>query len=476
MPNLNPQILRKQYPEFLYQKYLYDIIGDNLEISFEFFIEPNIKFSPHLIIKNIKRSHFNKIRREVLDNLIYHLGLIEMISYWKTTCSPQIKIKTGTLSKEQIEWWKDLIINGMGQFFYENRIDWRKKDFIKIEAQKKPKKTEKSLHLYQEKLKNRVLIPIGGGKDSPVTVEILKKAKKQIGCFSLNPTPAAKQIIKIAGCKKPIIVERKIDPKLFTLNQKGFLNGHTPFSAYLAFLSVFLAIIFDYKYIAFSNERSANEGNLKYLGKIINHQYSKSFEFEKKFDNYCKKYLTPVAEYFSFLRPLYEIQIAKLFSYYPKYFPVFLSCNEAFKTYSGRKKPSSKWCGNCPKCLFIFALLYPFLNRIKMRKIFGENLFRKVSLLPLMEQLIGEKKFKPFECVGTKEESLIAFYLSWKKDKNRLNKPFLLKHFEKKILPRYKNLETEAKEILESWNKENNLPKIFEDILRKNITWIQKSS
>ena len=462
---LNVSLLRSKYPEFCYKKYSYDIIGDNLEIYFDFSIQPGISFRPSVVIKNISRSRLHSIKKEMMDNLVFHLGLIEILSYWKCTCCRTIKIEAGKLAKEQIKWWKDLIIKGMGQFFYENKIDWRKPNFVKIECQS----TNDEIELYREKLKNRILVPVGGGKDSPVTIEILKKAKKQIGCFSLNPTPAAKQIIKIAGCRKPIFVERKIDSKLLELNQKGFLNGHTPFSAYLAFLSVLVAIIFDYKYIAFSNERSSNEGNLKYLGTIINHQYSKSFEFEEKFRHYTQKYLTPSVEYFSFLRPLYEIQIAKLFSQYPKYFRAFLSCNEAFKTYSGTKKPISKWCGNCPKCLFVFAVLYPFLDRIRIRKIFGRNLFRKVNLIPLMRQLIGESKFKPFECVGTKKENLVAFYLSWKKDKRRPNMPFLLKHFEKKILPKYKNLETEATKILNAWNDKNHIPKSLENILKRSI-------
>ena len=271
--------------------------------------------------------------------------------------------------------------------------------------------------------------------------------------------------MNIAGCKEPIIIRRKIDEKLLELNQKGFLNGHTPFSAYLAFLSVLGAVIFDYKYIAFSNERSSNEGNVKYLGRIINHQYSKSFDFEKKFREYSQKYLTSGVEYFSFLRPLYEIQISKIFSKYPQYFNAFLSCNEAYKTYSGIKLPTKKWCRKCPKCLFIFASLYPFVEIKKLIKIFGQNLFERKSLLLIMLELIGERKFKPFECVGTKKESLIAFFLSWKK--NRVGKtPYLLKYFEEKISPKYSNLERKSKKIMNSWNNIHNLPRKFGKYLR----------
>ena len=437
-----------KYPKFVYQKYSYKASGKDLKIFFYFKIEPDISFRSEVTIKNIPRS-----RLDQLDNLIFHLGLVEMISYWKATCSPIIEVRAGCLNKNQVKWWQDLIMKGMGQFSFENKIPFQK-----------PKITCPSPYLQKPRLdlnhtKQKVLVPVGGGKDSVVTLESLKKARKNINCFSLNPTDSAKKIIRAVGCKNPVIVERKIDKRLLELNRKGFLNGHTPFSAYLAFLSILLATIFGYRYIALSNERSSNEGNVKYRGKTINHQWSKSFEFEQKFRGYSKKYLAKETDYFSFLRPLYEIQIAKLFSKYPKYFPLFLSCNEAYKTASGTKKPTKKWCSNCSKCLFVFAVLYPFLKEKEIVKIFKKNLLEDKNLLPVMQQLIGERGFKPFECVGTKKESLMAFYLSWKKSGKASPRPYLLEYFEKKILPKYKNLEKESKEILNSWNKQNNLPK-----------------
>ena len=251
-------------------------------------------------ITKIKEENIDKKRLGNIDNLVFHLGLIELLSYWKAFCSPEISIKCGSLDKQQIEWWKDLILNGMGEFFYQNRIDFRGSNFLKITSGLKKN------NLFTGKLKSDILVPISGGKDSIVTLELLKPVK----CFGLNPTSATKKIMKIAGCKKPIIVKRKIDKKLLELNRKGFLNGHTPFSAYLAFLTVFCGIIFNYKYIALSNERSSNEGNLKYLGKIINHQYSKTFDFEKKFRQYSKKYLGKDIEYFNKL--IKEIKSRKI--------------------------------------------------------------------------------------------------------------------------------------------------------------------
>ena len=420
--------LQKKYPRFVYENYSYRNSGKDLKISFNFKIVPDISFNPTLLIKNIP-----KLNRARIDNLIFNLGLVEMISYWKATCSPIIEIKTGGLNREQIKWWQDLIMNGMGQFFFENKISFQKPKFIVA--------TPKKQSLAKPSLDELILVPVGGGKDSVVTLELLSafsKKKMGIRCFSLNPTGAAKKVMKVAGYKNPIIVERKIDKKLLELNRRGYLNGHTPFSAYLALLTTLTAALFAYKYIALSNEKSSEEGNVRYLGKMINHQWSKSFEFEEKFRKYSKKYLAKDIEYFSFLRPLYEIEIAEVFSRYPKYFPVFLSCNEAYKTASGSKKPTKKWCGKCSKCLFVFMILYPFLEEKKLFKIFGKNLFQERTLLPILQQLIGERDFKPFECVGTKKESLAALYLGWMKRKDKGKLPYLLDYFEKKILPKYR--------------------------------------
>jgi len=86
-----------------------------------------------------------------------------------------------------------------------------------------------------------------------------------------------------------------------------------------------------------------------------------------------------------------------------------------------------------------------------------------------MLELIGEKRFKPFECVGTSKESLIAFYLSWKKEKKKKKKSFLLEHFERNILPKHSDLEKEAKQIMSSWNKKHNLPKQLKRILKRAL-------
>ena len=460
--------LRKKYPEFIYKGYSYELKNNDLHISFDFEVG-DIRFKPKVVIKGstaVAKAMASQ-RGNAFDNLIFHLGLAEIPSYWKATASPKIIIEAGSLNKAQINWWHGLFIRGMGQYFCENNIDFRPKNFLKIESVSRLRPATGSGLRRAEGGLSKILIPIGGGKDAVVTYEILQQAGQNVRPFILNSKKEQLAIIRVAKANSPIIVQRTIDEKLLELNQKGYLNGHTPFSSYLAFLTTFCAVLFDYKYIALSNERSSNEGNVEYLGQTINHQYSKSFDFEKRFRAYSKKYLARNVEYFSFLRPLYELQIARIFAHYPKYFSAFLSCNEAHKTASGSKKPSGKWCGKCSKCLFVFASLYPFVEEKQLVNIFGANLFEDELLIPLMEELVGSKRFKPFECVGTTSESLVAFYLCLRKTHPPL--PVLLKHFRQHIAKKHPDLHESARKIMSSWNRQHALPSNLEKSLRSMV-------
>lgn len=417
------EYLRKKYPKFIYENFTREISGDDLKIVFDFFITRNFHFRPELKIKNIDKKRLVKMGDGALDNLVFNIGLIEMLSYWKTTCSPVIEVRAGHLDAKQNKWWTNLILRGMGQYFYENRIDWRKNNFLKIVS------NGKKLRKFEKKLKNRYLVPFAGGRDSIVTLESLKKkfGTSKISLFTVNPIEKIQKTAKVSQIKKQIIVQRTIDGKLLEMNKEGFLNGHTPFTSLLSFIAVLCAIIFDYKNIAFSNEMSADEGNTRYLGKIINHQWAKSSEFEKMFKDYCKNYLAKNILYFSYIRKFGELEISKMLSNYPRYFPFFSSCNAGMKiSAKGTLLSKERWCGQCPKCLFVYLSLYPYLKQRDLNKIFGKDIFANQKLLPLLKQLIGERGLRPFECVGTESESRLAFKLSKEKAKKEKNIPFLL--------------------------------------------------
>ncbi|MEI8201491.1 MAG: hypothetical protein WCH34_00650 [Bacteroidota bacterium] len=449
--------LRNEYPLLTYERIDYFIENQQLKIKYVFKTN-EICYSPELSIP-IKPFFAKQTSAEIegnplIESIVFHIGMIELISYWKATCSPNILIKPFSLNDEQIAWWKKIYFLGLGEFFYVNGIENGMEDFVTINCEGKP------LPICQEyTFDEGVIVPIGGGKDSVVTLELLKAGKFETTPLILNPRAATLQTIEAAGIEREQLIEiqRKIDPVLLALNDKGYMNGHTPFSALLGFVSLLCAVLSGKRHIALSNESSANETTV--INTEINHQYSKSIEFESDFRQYVSLYISKEINYFSFLRPLLEIQIAELFSKLPEYFSVFKSCN------AGSKK--DVWCGNCPKCLFTFIILSPFIPKKKMIEIYGSNLLNKDTLLPYFDELCGISEVKPFECVGTNEEVNVALQLLLQKtDQTELS--FLLKYYQATYLHRqYSHYAVES--LLKQFNTEHFLLPQFEILLKQAI-------
>ncbi len=453
--------LRRQHPRFTYDRFALERLGEALKLRFQFTLEPDIQFTPETTIEAVDWSRVNRLNPGVLERLVFHLGLIEMLSYWKAACSPEIEVKASSLDAQQLTWWTDLLRHGMREFFYVNQIDFTKPNFVRLSA---------SAPLLQHSFlddsslpPDRNLVLMSGGKDSALSVQLLRESGKEFHCLLLNPTPAAEGITAQAGDRTPIIVKRTIDPRLLVLNQAGYLNGHTPFSAYLAMLGVTCAALCGYRQVIVANERSADEGNVEFLGSEVNHQYSKTFRFESAFRWYAQAYLTKHVQYFSLLRPLYEIQIARLFARYPQYFESFTSCN--------RKQKEGAWCKQCAKCLSTFTLLYPFLPAEDVTRIFGEDLFERADALPIIGELLGFAAHKPFECVGTKEEMLVALSLSIQQAKTRHSAlPVVLRYVEEAIVPRQPDLSQRIERVLHAWSERHYVPPEYAELLRRHLT------
>lgn len=388
---------RQTYPKFVYESYQYDVQPNGLHIVFTFRISDDIVFTPTAVIPSRPFLNFNQ-SREVLDPLVFHIGMIELISYWKCLCPPLVEIRCGSLSHEQIQFWKKLYFNGLGEFFYINGISATPEDFLTISSL--PSETSGSSATQHPEFRfqnsNLSLIPIGGGKDSVVTLELLQNANARPIPLIMNPRGATTNCIQAAGytLDDVLVIRRTIHPRLLELNAQGCLNGHTPFSAMLAFYTLLAAQLSGIPNIALSNESSANESTV--VGTNVNHQYSKSLEFENDFRHYVAQHISPSFNYYSFLRPLSELQIAMLFSRYEKYFDVFRSCNVGSK--------QDIWCGHCPKCLFAYIILSPFISPQRLNAIFGKCMLDDPDMQLYFDQLTGCAETKPFECVGTISE------------------------------------------------------------------------
>jgi UDP-N-acetyl-alpha-D-muramoyl-L-alanyl-L-glutamate epimerase len=388
--------LRRKYPTFRYERFQIDKTPTIATARFHFSVPPDIAFTPEVHFEAVKPGWYS-VPEEFLNNAVFHLGLIEAFSYWKATVSPTIDVLAGPMSEQQVEWWEDLLINGMGEFFYRNDIDFTAEDFVKIVPAK-----NSTASGYSGALPRRSLLTIGGGRDSALAAGLFRDSGHPFTCMMLNPSSAARNIASRVTSAEPVVIRRTICPELLELNRRGFLNGHTPFSAYLAFLGVVGLLLYGYSNVIVANERSSDEGNVRYRGKNINHQYSKSFRFERAFDEYLQKHLVTSGRYFSYVRPLYELQIGKMFSNFPAFFELFKSCN---------RNRSDSWCGRCPKCLSVFLTTYPFVPRSALVKIFGTDLFETEENITIVRELAGFE-VKPFECVATTAEIIGALALS----------------------------------------------------------------
>lgn len=387
------------------------------EVLFHFQLkgEKNIDFTEKISFPPVA----NKIPEALLKSLLDNLMLILGISYWKLYCPKEIIIESNFLSKDQADFWNTVYTKGLGEFFYKNKIDFRGLvQFPFIEnAQGSVSFTRK----------DRALLGEGGGKDSIVAAELLKTQSKDFDLFTVRTSQIQIDVARIIG-KEPILFRRELDSQLFELNEEGGVyNGHIPVSTIYAFLGLLASVLYDYNSVVVGNEKSANYGNVEYLEKMINHQWSKSEEFEKLFNEYVKKFITSDISYSSPLRNMSELEVVREFVKYPRYFKVFSSCNKNFKINKPFDSAQGRWCGKCAKCLFVFISLAAFLSKKEVLDIFGKNLFEDESLLPLFEELIGKRNFKPFECVGMPEEVKKA--LEKISAKGEFNDTFLIKHF-----------------------------------------------
>jgi len=287
---------------------------------------------------------------------------------------------------------------------------------------------------------------------------LLKQSDLRKQCYIINGRKATEASVQAAGFGEQdvIIVKRTLDANMLQCNKEGFLNGHTPFSALVAFSATLFAYLNDLRYVVLSNEDSANESTVE--GTEINHQYSKSFQFEKDFHMYEETYIASGVTYFSLLRGWSEFQIARAFAKYPQYHSVFRSCNVGSK--------QDIWCCDCPKCLFVYLILAPFVSQEAEIAMFHENLLTKASLIDTLEKLIGYQPEKPFECVGSRDEINTAICMTIKQlQESDEPLPLLLRHY--MTLPQYAQYKDRKNPYLHYFNEENLIPERFLPLVKE---------
>ncbi len=336
-------------------------------------------------------------RAEAFERALDLVHGIAGVSYFKAAVPARIERANGSLPPRLAALLDEIYLYGLGEFAHQNGLDLRGRIRFPSGGDSEP---AQSLGLPR-----RALVPIGGGKDSLVSIESLKCAGMPITVTWIGRSELIRACAEATGA--PLLnIERTLAPELFELNARGAWNGHIPVTAINSAILVLAALLYGFDAIVFSNEASASVGNLNHDGFDINHQWSKGLRFETLFDDYLREYVAADLRYYSLLRPLSELGVTERFARLTRYHPLFSSCNRNFRIRGER--PSQRWCGQCPKCHFVFLALAPFMSKPALLAIFGRNLLDEPELVPGFDALIEYGAHKPFECVGEARESRAA--------------------------------------------------------------------
>lgn len=341
-------------------------------------------------------------RRRALDRALCCLHLAAGVSYYKAGIPPGIERADGPLPPAVADFFESFYTNGLGEFAWRNGLDLDGRIHF-------PRDPDRRWDAIGAPPPSGTVVPMGGGKDSIVALEMVREAGIEPTLISVGSSPLIHAVAERAGLPH-IRIERRLAPELVELNRQGAWNGHVPITGIIAFILAAAGVLYDFNTVVMANERSASSATLTTPeGREINHQWSKGLEFEQAFSDFASAYMVPGLEYFSLLRPLSELAIARRFAGQERYFDVFSSCNRNFT--QAPAAPDEQWCGQCPKCRFVFLMLAPFVEREKLVAMVGRDLLDDMDQTRGFDELIGLADHKPFECVGETRESLAAFCL-----------------------------------------------------------------
>ncbi len=388
-----------------------------------------------------------------LDNALVLLHLISGVSYFKAAVPQILDLGALKIDPALADFFNQLYVQGLAEFAYNNELNLQNHSLF----------TPSSVAPLTPVLLPEVqtsLLAMGGGKDSLVSLSLIQEQCKRFSLISIGQSRLIQQVVDHCSCHH-IQIQRKICPNLIKINSDGAYNGHVPVTAINSAILLCAAIVYGYDSIVFSNERSANSPNIRSESGIdINHQYSKSFAFEQSFASIIHSHVSPSIQYFSLLRPLSELAIIQRFSKLTQYHSVFSSCNRNFHI-DGRSV-NRRWCGHCPKCLFVYLGFAVFMDKSALFEIFSQDVLYKAENQSGLRELLGLGGHKPFECVGEIEESQAAMLLL--STKNEWQDLPLLREFNAAILPSINNPEGMVARHFKA-SSEHNIPDDFAALL-----------
>ena len=395
-------------------------------------------------------------RAQAVEHAVRLLHLITGVSYYKAAVPNEIRIDGYAIDAATAVLMEQVYVHGLGEFAYRNGLSLHGRVRFPVAAQAPAPAAAAGL-------REHALVAIGGGKDSLVSIEALRGAGVEqtvtwIGGSQLIAACAARTGLPTLN------IGRALAPELFEYNRQGAWNGHIPVTAINSAIMVLAALLHGVDQVVFSNERSASYGSMIPGTGEVNHQWSKGWAFESAFGAYVQSHVAADLQYYSLLRPLSELAVARQFARTDHYDAHFSSCNRNFHLLGER--PTNRWCGVCPKCHFVFLALAPFMPKPRLVGIFGRNLLDDANQTGGFDALLEYQDHKPFECVGEGRESRAA--MAALGDRPEWREDVIVARFNREIRPQLDASELVVAPLLEIGG-EHRIPAALWERLRANF-------
>ncbi len=341
------------------------------------------------------------------QGLLALLHWVAGVSYYKTALPGELAFTGAAPEPAAAALLAALYSEGLGELAYRNGLRGLPRPRLLGAAASAATAPEPSPApaAEREQMPARVLVPVGGGKDSAVAIELVRRVAAETVLFSIGEAAPIERTVAVAGLPH-LRARRTLDPLLLELNAAGAINGHVPITAIVSCVAVLAAALNGCGAVAMANERSASSGNLVWEGVEVNHQFSKGLRAERLLSAALRELGPGTPRCFSVLRPASELAIARGFARLQRYHSAFTSCNAVFRLDQARR--ASAWCCDCPKCRFVFLALAPFSSPAGLRELFGADLLADPGQYQGFALLAASGGHKPFECVGEEQESIAA--------------------------------------------------------------------
>ena len=395
-------------------------------------------------------------RAQAVEHAVRLLHLITGVSYYKAAVPNEIRIEGYAIDAATAVLMEQVYVHGLGEFAYRNGLSLHGR--VRF-----PVATQAPAPAAAAGLREHALVAIGGGKDSLVSIEALRGA----GVDQTVTWIGGSQLIAACAARTglpTLNIGRALAPELFEYNRQGAWNGHIPVTAINSAIMVLAALLHGVDQVVFSNERSASYGSMIPGTGEVNHQWSKGWAFESAFGAYVQSHVAADLQYYSLLRPLSELAVARQFARTDHYDAHFSSCNRNFHLLGER--PTNRWCGVCPKCHFVFLALAPFMPKPRLVGIFGRNLLDDANQTGGFDALLEYQDHKPFECVGEGQESRAA--MAALGDRPEWREDAIVARFNREIRPQLDASELVVAPLLEIGG-EHRIPAALWERLRANF-------